>query len=229
MLLTTLLLLLLPLSAQAADRDEPRARMGDMKDHPPFHILVDDAHKVYSSIVKGAHGSVPKNVLQNARCIAVLPGVVTGAFVVGGTHGDGLASCKDSDNDWTHPAAITLSQGSIGLQAGVKSADIVLFFQSREAEQALKRGDFTLGTDVSVVAGKFDSDSNLENAGVIAYTHSRGLFAGASVNGSKIGKNQKDLTSYYGREIDYLALLEGKELADAENYSQKLTDLFPQS
>jgi len=216
--------------AQARDKDQTtRASMADRKDHPPFHTLVDDAHAVYSTIIKGTHGTVPADVLSNARCIAILPNVVTGAFVIGGTHGDGLASCKDSDDNWTHPAAITMTEGSIGLQAGVRTADIVLFFQTSEAAQALKRGDFTLGTDVSVTAGKFDRDAKLGDAGVVAYTHSRGLFAGASVKGSKIGKNQKDLTSYYGRDVNYQALLEGRELAGTENYAQKLTGLFPTS
>jgi len=229
-LVAIIVLFIFSLTAQAADRDQAaRASLGDMKDHPPFHTLVDDAHAVYSSIVKGAHGTVPESVLSNARCIAVFPNVVTGAFVIGGTHGDGLASCKDSSDKWTHPAAITMREGSIGLQAGVRTADIVLFFQTSEAEQALKRGDFTLGTDVSATAGKFGRDAKLGDAGVVAYTHSRGLFAGASVTGSKIGKNQKDLKTYYGRDVNYKALLEGRELAGTENYAQKLTGLFPTS
>jgi SH3 domain-containing YSC84-like protein 1 len=227
------ILLIMPVAAQAEDRyaytqeQSARARMQDTKDRAPYHIMVDDASELYAAITKGPHGEVPDSVLKNARCIAVLPEVLTGAFVIGGTHGSGLVSCKDNQNKWSHPAAITLSQGSVGLQAGAKSVDLVLFFQSKEAEQALKRGDFKLGADVSAVAGVYDSKANLPNAGVIVYTRSRGLYAGAAVNGSKIGKNQDELTSYYGRKVDYLAILEGRELPDTANYGQKLTQLFP--
>jgi len=230
--------LLLPLVAQA-DRQSAmnndattRARLADSQQHQqhsPFEIVVDDSIALYKKVVKGPQGEVPASVLDNARCIAILPGVVTGAFVVGGTHGDGLASCKDNDNEWSHPAAITLSKGSIGLQAGVKSADLVLFFQTEKAEQALKRGDLTLGGDISAVAGSFDREVNTSDAGVVVYTHSRGLFAGASVEGSKIGKNQDDLEEYYGQKVDYQRVLEGSELSDSPRYAQNLVDLFPAS
>jgi lipid-binding SYLF domain-containing protein len=123
----------LPLVTYAENRSSSnydstsRARLADAQNHSPFQIMVDDATKLYTKVVKGPQGQVPSSVLENARCIAILPNVVTGAFVVGGTHGDGLASCKTNDNKWSHPAAITLSKGSIGLQAGVKSADLVSF------------------------------------------------------------------------------------------------------
>lgn len=209
--------------------DSARARMGDSKINTPFRSIIEDSATAYSAIVKGQQGEVPANVLQNARCIAVFPGLVTGAFVVGGTYGDGLASCKTSAGRWSHPAAITLRKGSVGLQAGAKSADVVLFFQTEKAEQALKRGDFTLGTDISAVAGQFDGEFKPTDAAVVAYSHSSGLFAGVSINGSTIGKNQSELTEYYGREIDYTRLLDGGEISDKEQYAQKLTDLFPKS
>ena len=177
-----------PLLGHAEDRlaqnqdTAARARMGEIKDQPRFHRMVDEASEVYGAIAKGPHGEVPASVLKNARCIAVLPNVITGALVVGGTHGEGLASCKDSDNRWSQPAPISLNQGSIGLQAGAKSADLVLYFQNNDAVQALKRGNFALGADISAVAGNFDSSVDTSKAGVVVYTRTEGLFAGASVN-----------------------------------------------
>lgn len=213
---------------RAQNQDIPtRARMGEVKDQNPFHKLVDEAIDVYSSLTKGKHGEVPSSVLKSARCIAVLPSVVTGALVVGGTHGEGLASCKGSSNSWSQPASISLNQGSIGLQAGAKSADLVMYFQSDEAVKALKSGTFVLGTEVSAVAGNFDSKFDNSNAGVVVYTRTEGLFAGASVNGSKIGIDQDELESFYGKKVDYTALLEGRESPDSSGYTAKLTKLFP--
>lgn len=204
-----------------------RARMGEIKEHKRFHERVDIASEVYSAITKGKHGEVPSNILKNAKCIAVLPGVMTGAVIVGGTHGEGLVSCKDSDNNWSQPATISLNRASIGLQAGAKSTDLVLFFQSQEAEVALKRGKLKFGADISAVAGDFDSRVDTSRAGVIAYTKTEGLFAGVSVSGGKISKDPEGLENCYGKKVDYVALLEGKERPDDSNYTKKLTNLFP--
>lgn len=213
---------------RAQNQDQSiRARMGEIKDQAGFHKMVDQATEVYSSIAKGSHGTVPASVLTNARCIAVLPNVITGALVVGGTHGEGFASCKDGGDKWSQLAPISLNQGSIGLQAGAKSADLVLFFQSKDAVQALKRGEFALGTDVSAVAGTYDSSIDTSKAGVVVYTRAEGLFAGASVNGSKIGKDDDELANYYGKKVDYTAMLEGKDSPDSAGYADKLTKLFP--
>lgn len=203
------------------------ARMADIKNETRFHNLVDESAMVYRAITEGSHGKIPASVLENARCIAVLPNVITGALLIGGTHGEGLASCKGSNGVWNQPAAISLNQGSIGLQAGAKSTDLVLFLQSDKAVQALKRGNFELGTEVSAVAGNFDGSIDTSRAGVVVYTRTEGVFAGASVNGGKIGNNPKDLTSYYGKKVDYTALLEGRETPDTSGYTQKLTKLFP--
>ena len=202
-----------------------RARMGTMKDQLRFEKLVDKAVKVYSSIGTGKHDEVPTMILKNARCIAILPDVKTGALVVGGTHGEGLASCKTSDNTWSQLAPISINQGSIGLQAGAKSADLVLYFQNKKAERALKKGNLKLGTDVSVVAGKFDSTSDTSSESVVAYTHSKGLFAGASINGSRIGRDQSEILRYYGKNVGYADLLESPQ---SSGYATKLTKLFPE-
>ena len=207
-----------------------RARLGEQaqKDQVRFRRMIDVTAEVYEGIAKGAHGEVPATVLKNARCIAVLPNVITGAFVVGGTHGEGLASCKiENGTQWSQPAPITLNQGSIGLQAGAKSADLVLFFQSKDAVQALKRGNFSLGADVSAVAGNYDSNVDTSNAGVLVYTRTEGLFAGASVNGSNVGSDQDDLERFYGKKIEYRDILESRETPDSSGYTTKLTKLFP--
>lgn len=213
---------------RAGNSDESmKARIGEVKDEARFHKIVDEASEAYRSIAKGPHGEVPASVLKSARCIAVLPGMLTGALVVGGTHGEGLVSCRDTNNKWSQPAAISLNQGSIGLQAGAKSADLVMFFQTEEAERALKRGEFSLGTDVSAVAGNYDTTVDTSKAGVLVYSRTEGVFAGASVTGGKMGKDQDELASYYGKKVDYMALLEGKETPDTSGYSKKLTELFP--
>lgn len=209
--------------------DSARASLGETKDQTRFRKLVNEASEAYESIVKGPQSEVPRKVLNSALCIGVIPNLMTGAFVVGGTHGEGLVSCKDKKGVWSQPATISLNQGSIGLQAGAKSADIVLFFRTNEAVEAVKRGNFSLGTDVSAVAGSYDANLNSSDAGVIVYSRSDGLFAGLSVNGSKVGKEQDMLDRYYGERIDYAALLEGRQNTETRGYTENLTKMFPQS
>ena len=204
-----------------------RARMSEVRDETRFHKMIDDAAAVYTAIAKGPHGEVPASVLKNSRCIAILPSVMTGALLVGGTHGKGVASCRDGNNAWGQPAAISLNQGSIGLQAGAKSADLVMFFQTQEATQALKRGNLALGSDISAVAGTFDSNVDTSAAGIVAYTRTEGMFAGAALNGGKVGKDDDETEAFYGKKVEYVALLEGRESPDSSQYSKKLTKLFP--
>ena len=204
-----------------------RAKMQEASEYKNYKQRVDIASEVYQAVSKGSHGEVPSSVLKNARCIAVLPAVMTGAIIVGGTHGEGLVSCKNSNNVWSQPATIALNRASIGLQAGAKSTDLVLFFQSQEAETALKRGKLKFGADISAVAGDFDSRVDTSRAGVVAYTKTEGLFAGVSVSGGKITKDTMSLEECYGNGVDYVELLNGTVRPDNSDYSKKLIKLFP--
>lgn len=209
------------------DTDLTRARMGDTKATADFQKLIDRSAEVYRAVAKGPQGQVPASVTQAARCVAVLPNVVAGALVVGGAHGEGLATCKTSDGAWSAPAVISLDQGSIGLQAGAKSTDLVLFFLSDESTRALKKGSFELGTEVGVVAGKYDTSLDLGRAGVVAYSRTEGVFAGASITGSRVGKDQSEISRAYGRPADFTAILEGREAPPTNLNTKKLTELMP--
>jgi lipid-binding SYLF domain-containing protein len=226
-------LLCLPVISIAEERSvlnqDPsmRARMKDIKEDQKFRTKIDEAFSVYEAITSNPQAPIPRNVLRDAKCIAVLPGVMTGAIIVGGTYGEGVASCKNADNAWSQPAAISLSKGSIGLQAGAKSADMVLFFVSQSAASALKRGNFALGSDVSAIAGNYEATLDTSSAGVVVYTQTEGMFAGASVSGSQIGIDKDELARYYNKKVDYTALLDGREFPDQSGYTEKLTKLFP--
>lgn len=204
-----------------------RARMDDIRIQTSFKKMVDEASEVYGNIVKGAHGKVPASVLANARCIAVLPNVITGAALIGGTHGSGLASCKNDKEEWSLPAPISLNQASFGLQFGAKSTDLVLYFGTKQAVEALKGGDFAIGKDVSAVAGKFDTSIEPSEVGILAYSRTDGLFAGVALKGGKLGSDNDELETFYGKDVKYSKLLEGQVVPDSSGYSKKLTKLFP--
>jgi lipid-binding SYLF domain-containing protein len=204
-----------------------RARLTNIKQDHLFHKQIDEAIYVYESITNNSEAKIPSKVLRDTKCIVIIPDVMTGAFIIGGTHGEGVASCKNSEETWSHPTPISLSKGSIGLQAGAKSADMILFFISNKAVSALKKGRFSIGTDVSAIAGNFEAELDTSTAGVVVYTQTEGIFVGASMSGSQMNVNKNEFENYYGSKVNYQDILNGKIFPDETGYTDKLTKLFP--
>lgn len=226
-LLSSLLLLGVPVAQAEAnpekDSSDARARMESPERRGDNAEVIRKASDVYRSFSK--NGEVPTNVLKKAQCVVVIPEVVTAAAVIGGTHGDGIASCKEK-GVWSAPAFVDLTGGSLGAQIGGKSSDIVLFLMDDQAKQALKRGRFTLGADVSVVAGEFERSFETEPKGIVAYTRTSGAFAGASIIGVNLEKDDEAIREYYGKPLSYQALLEGSESVDRSR-TESFTNLLP--
>ncbi len=207
---------------------EPRARMGEkeIERRVDAKTTLKNATDLYAAVVKGPHGQVPDNVLANAKCVAVIPDVTTGAMIIGGSHGVGVASCKENQT-WSQPTFLQLNAISFGAQLGGKSSDLVLFMMTEDAKAALKKGKVTFGSDISVAAGTFDRDVDTSKNGVIAYTRSEGVCAGASIAGASISSNESDTTAFYGKEIGYRSLLEGTAQTEKNDLSDRFTALLP--
>lgn len=194
----------------ATEAESPRARMEEPKvrDTAPEKIL-RNAAEAYRSIVRGPHGEVPASVLTAAKCVAVFPNVVTAALVVGGSHGNGTVSCKTKTGKWSAPGFVDMSGGSFGAQLGGKSSDVVLFFQDEEAVSALKKGKFNLGADAGVTAGTYSAVAEMKQKGVVAYQRSEGAYAGASLTGTNVMKDDRAAETYYRKPVDFIELIEG--------------------
>ncbi len=150
--------------------------------------------------------SIPERLIVDARCIAVLPKVVKGAFVWGGRRGHGVMSCRNDEGSWSPPAFVKITGGSFGLQAGAQVTDLVLFFMSEKGARSMMRSKFILGGDVTVAAGPVGRSAEagtdlLFNAEVYAYARSRGIFAGISIEGAQLSVYQRWIEGYYGSRI----------------------------
>lgn len=213
-------------------RDERRAmntnnhRDGMREDRRDAQQVLRDSADVYRAIATGPYGSVPDSVVSRANCIAVIPNVLTAAAVIGGTHGEGVASCKLSSGKWSQPAFVNINSGSLGAQLGAKSTDVVLYFQNQEAVSALKRGKFAFGADASVVAGKFERSFDTTGAGVVAYQRSSGAFLGAALNGGNLSSDEDDNRAVYGKNIRTADILEGREVA-MNDMTNSFTTVLP--
>jgi lipid-binding SYLF domain-containing protein len=150
---------------------------------------------------------IPEELLDMAEAIVIIPKLRKGGFVVGGKFGKGFAMIKDKNGNWSDPSFIKLTGGSIGLQAGYTSSDILLVFKKAKTLKRLTsgKGKFTLGGDVAVAAGprgrtaSANTDLDFE-AEIYSYSRSRGIFAGISLDGSELKLDEKANQSFYGDE-----------------------------
>lgn len=170
---------------------------------------------------------VPSSVLKNAKCVAIIPETVTAALGVGGTHGNGIGFCKNPGKDsWSNPVYLDLTGGSLGLQAGVKSADLVLFITGDNARSALQNGTFKLSGDFSAVAGSYDESYVAPPSGVIAYANNGGVFAGASLVGVSLTPDKDEQSSVYGASASK-SIFEGTLPPTMESSVNELRNLLP--
>ena len=156
---------------------------------------------------------VPKEVLSGAKCVAVIPKLIKGAFVVGGEHGAGVASCKTPDGNWSGPAPFSVSGVSWGPQIGGKSTDLMMFIMNDEGMQGLMKGHVKLGADVSAAAGPVGRSASADagyKAGILTYSSSKGAFIGASLNGAELQQDKKLTQEIYGSDAPFADILQGK-------------------
>ena len=167
--------------------------------------------EVFKEIMKAADASIPNKVMDKAKCIAVFPGVLNAAFVVGGQYGKGIVSCR-KDLYWSAPAFLKMTGGSFGFQIGGQSTDFVLLFMTKDGLDSLFSNKFTIGTEASVAAGPVgrtagaSTDVALE-AQILSYSRTKGLFAGISLKGVSIAPDKTAIKRIYGKDKKAKALI----------------------
>jgi lipid-binding SYLF domain-containing protein len=166
---------------------------------------VEKAIEVIQEIMEIPEEGIPEALLDKAYGIAILPGVIKAAYVVGGQYGKGILMVQEK-SEWSHPSFITITGGSLGWQIGVQKADIILVFKSQQSIDDITQGKFTLGVDASIVAGpvgrsaEASTDIELE-AEIYSYSRSRGLFAGISIKGASLQIDYESNAAFYGTRM----------------------------
>ena len=168
---------------------------------------VDRAARVLSEIMGIKDKSIPQELLSKAHCVGVIPGMKRAGFGLGGKYGIGVMSCRGKGGKgWTGPSTVRVEGGSIGLQIGATSSDIVLLLMNERGKEKLISSKFTLGGDASVAAGPVGRTAQAQTdvqmrAEILAYSRSRGLFAGVSLEGATLRPDHKANMKIYGRDI----------------------------
>jgi lipid-binding SYLF domain-containing protein len=157
---------------------------------------------------------IPDEVLANAKCIAVVPHLVKGGFVFGAENGRGVATCRTA-NGWSAPAFFAITGGSWGLQIGVEGIDLVMVIQGDKGMAHLINSKFEIGADASAAAGPVGRHASADtdwkmNAEILTYSRARGIFAGVTLNGAGIRRDDDSTEAMYGHEVSTRAILTGQ-------------------
>jgi lipid-binding SYLF domain-containing protein len=175
---------------------------------------VQAAADVLNEIQSAPDSGVPNEILSRADCVAVVPSMLKGGFVVGGKYGRGLASCR-TPKGWSAPAFFTVKGGSFGFQIGGQAIDLVMLIMNNEGMQRLLSSQFALGADASVAAGPVGrhAEGNTDwkmRAQVLTYSRARGVFAGVSLNGAVVKQDKDSTRDFYGHMVTFKAALTGE-------------------
>jgi SH3 domain-containing YSC84-like protein 1 len=185
---------------------------------------LQSAATVLDEIMAAPDKGIPEEIVGSAKCIAIVPSMLKGGFVVGGAYGKGVASCR-TDKGWSAPAFFTVEGGSFGLQIGGQAVDLVMIIMNDTGMQNLLQSKFKLGADASVAAGPVGRHAEgmtdwKMRAQVLTYSRARGVFAGLTLNGAAVRQHKDDTRAFYGRMVPFKTLLLG-------NFQPMPTDAQP--
>jgi SH3 domain-containing YSC84-like protein 1 len=172
------------------------------------------AGDVLNAIMAAPDKGIPLEVLDNAKCIAVVPHMIKGGFIFGAQGGKGVATCRGQGKGWSAPAFFTIAGGSWGLQIGVEGVDLVMIIQTREGMKHLMSSKFQLGGDASAAAGPVgrhasgNTDWKL-NTEILTYSRAKGIFAGLTLNGNVVREDDDSTKAIYGPGVNYGTILTG--------------------
>jgi SH3 domain-containing YSC84-like protein 1 len=189
------------LTAVASDREDDVKR-------------TQKAAQVFQEIMSTPDQGIPSDLLESAKCIAIIPGDKKFAFVFGGSYGRGLATCR-TEHGWSAPMFVAIDSGSVGYQIGGSSTDIVMLFMNDHALQSLMSDKFKMGADASVAAGPVGrsaaagTDLKL-TAEILSYSRSKGIFAGVSLDGAVMQADKSGDKAMYGDDVNRHDILDGK-------------------
>ena len=174
---------------------------------------VQAAGDVLNEIQSAPDKGIPQEILGSAECVAVVPSLLKGGFIVGAKYGRGLASCR-TPKGWSAPAFFTVEGGSFGFQIGGQAVDLVMLIMNKNGMDHLLSSEFKLGADASAAAGPVGRHASADTdwkmrAEVLTYSRARGLFAGLELAGAVIKQDKDSTREFYGRMVPFKTSLRG--------------------
>jgi len=155
---------------------------------------------------------IPDEVLKNAKCVAVIPKMLKGGFVVGAQHGNGVATCRTTEGRWSPPAPFALSGATFGAQIGGEEQGYVMMIMNDHGLQALESGHFKVGAGVDAAAGPVGREASggvAVNASILTYSRAKGAYIGATLNGAEFNEDHDITRDLYGSLVPFNSILNG--------------------
>ena len=174
---------------------------------------LDASAEVLTEIMGAPDKGIPRDLLEKAHCIVIVPGLKTAAFVFGGKYGKGYLSCRNKGaSGWSAPATVRIEGGSVGFQIGGSTTDLIMLVMNERGADKLLSSKFTLGAEGSVAAGPVGRTATAQtdaqmHAEILSWSRSQGLFAGLSLQGATLRQDQDDNTKLYGRKLENRAIV----------------------
>ncbi len=216
----------------AADTKKEQAKDAGTKegaDHDKALARLDDAAKDLNQLLAAPDNGIPDQVFTKAKCVAVVPSMIKGGFIFGAEHGRGVASCRLANGGWSAPAFFVITGGSWGAQIGAEGVDLTMLIMNDNGMNQLLSSKFKVGGSASASAGPVGRQAAADtswkmNSEILTYSRSRGLFAGATINGSSIKEDDDAMRAYYGRTVGFRPVLTGqvKDPADHDVFTSTL-------
>jgi lipid-binding SYLF domain-containing protein len=169
---------------------------------------LEESAAVFSEVMATPDKGIPQEMLENAHCIVIVPGLKTAAFVFGGKYGKGYLSCRNKDlSGWSAPATVRIEGGSVGFQIGGSQTDLIMLVMNERGADKLLSSKFTLGAEGSVAAGPVGRTATAQtdaqmHAEILSWSRSQGLFAGLALEGATLRQDQDENVKLYGRKLD---------------------------
>ena len=163
---------------------------------------LDEAVAVFQDIMATPDRSIPQDLLDNAHCIVIVPGLKKGAFIIGGKYGKGFISCRRQGGGWSAPGTVRVEGGSLGFQIGGSESDVVMLVMNERGAAKLLSSKFTLGGEGEVAAGPVGREASAQtdakmHAEILSWSRARGVFAGISLQGATLRQDLDDNAVMY--------------------------------
>ena len=169
---------------------------------------LEDSAAVFSEVMSMPDKGIPRDLLEKAQCIVIVPGLKKGAFVIGGQYGKGYLSCRNKNGrGWSAPGTVRMEGGSFGLQIGGSETDLIMLVMNRHGADKLLSSEFTLGAEGEVAAGPVGRTGTAETdalmrAEILSWSRSRGVFAGIALKGATLRQDLDENEALYGKRIE---------------------------
>ncbi|GGH09452.1 lipid-binding SYLF domain-containing protein [Silvibacterium dinghuense] len=182
-------------------------------DKATINDRLEKSRMIIDELAKTPDRGIPDGIIKQATCVAVVPSLKKGAFIIGGQYGQGVVTCR-TGHGWSAPAFIRMAGGSVGFQIGGQGTDLVLVAVNGNGMQDLLKSKFKIGGDAAASAGPVGRNAQAGtdwklNSELLTYSRSKGLFAGIDLDGTSVSQNTDDTDAFYGSPHPFEQILKG--------------------